>query len=91
MHSPAWPASSRLPIRPPPDDDAQLLWQAIRTLKPDFQRAIYLRYFLDMPESEMAEALDVAAGTVKSRLHRALEALRATIQRDFPDLKDASL
>jgi RNA polymerase sigma-70 factor, ECF subfamily len=85
--------SRQLPATDPPPtkDDSQLLWQAVQRLKPDFQRAIYLRYFLEMPEAEMAEALDVAAGTVKSRLHRALEALRAVIERDYPDLKDAML
>ena len=41
----------------PVGDDPGLLWQAVRRLKPDFQRAIYLRYFLDMPEAEMAAAL----------------------------------
>jgi RNA polymerase sigma-70 factor (ECF subfamily) len=72
---------------PPSPDDSRLLWQAVRKLKPDFQRAIYLRYFLEMPEGEMAQALNVAAGTVKSRLHRALAALRDVIDRDFPELK----
>jgi RNA polymerase sigma-70 factor (ECF subfamily) len=73
---------------PPPGDDAQLLWQAVRRLKPDFQRAIYLRYFLELPEAEMAQALGVAPGTVKSRLNRALAALRDVIARDFPELKE---
>jgi len=73
---------------PPGGDDSRLLWQAVRRLKPDFQRAIYLRYFLDLPEAEMAAALGVAPGTVKSRLHRALEALRAVIGREFPELQD---
>jgi RNA polymerase sigma-70 factor (ECF subfamily) len=81
------PSSYPLPIR----DDSQLLWAAIRRLKPQFQAPIYLRFFLGMSEAEMGETLGVAAGTVKSRLHRALEALRAVIERDFPELKDANL
>ncbi|MGH8245368.1 MAG: sigma factor-like helix-turn-helix DNA-binding protein [Gammaproteobacteria bacterium] len=40
-----------------------------------------------MSETEMAQALAVAAGTVKSRLHRALAALRAVIARDYPHLQ----
>ncbi len=68
-------------------DDSQSLWQAVQRLKPDFQQAIYMRYFLDMSESEMAQALSVAAGTVKSRLHRALTALGAVIARDYPHLQ----
>lgn len=66
--------------------DAQALWQAVRRLKHDDQVVIYLRYFLDMPEAEMAGALSVAQGTVKSRLHRALARLREVVQRDFPGL-----
>lgn len=72
-------------------DDPQLIWQAVRRIKPDFQRAIYLRYFLGMSEHEMADALGIEEGTVKSRLHRALDALRAVIESDFPELKDANL
>jgi RNA polymerase sigma-70 factor (ECF subfamily) len=53
-----------------------------------FQEVIYLRYFLDMSESEMAETLDIPAGTVKSRLHRALSKLRGIIERDYPELKE---
>lgn len=66
--------------------DAQALWKAVRRLKHDDQVVIYLRYFLDMPEAEMAGALNVAQGTVKSRLHRALARLRDVVQRDFPGL-----
>jgi RNA polymerase sigma-70 factor (ECF subfamily) len=34
------------------------------------------RYFLDFSESEMADVLGVARGTVKSRLSRAMARLR---------------
>lgn len=65
-------------------DDAHLLWQAIQQLSVTHQQALYLRYFLEMPEEEMAQVLDVAGGTVKSRLYRARVALQAVIQQDFP-------
>jgi len=68
--------------------DAQALWQAVRRLSASDQEVIYLRYFLDMPEAEMAMALNVAQGTVKSRLHRALGRLRDVVQREFPGLKE---
>jgi RNA polymerase sigma-70 factor (ECF subfamily) len=71
-----------------PEDEGQTLWQAVRQMAKPFQEVIYLRYFLDMSESEMAEALDVPAGTVKSRLHRALAKLRGIVERDYPELKD---
>jgi RNA polymerase sigma-70 factor (ECF subfamily) len=47
------------------------------------QRAvIVLRIYLDMPVEDVAEALDVPVGTVKSRLHRAVSALRASLEAD---------
>jgi RNA polymerase sigma-70 factor (ECF subfamily) len=71
-----------------PEDDSQTLWQAVRQMAKPFQEVIYLRYFLDMSESEMAEALEVPTGTVKSRLHRALRKLRGIVERDYPELKE---
>lgn len=68
-------------------DAARLLWRAVRRLGSDDQQCIYLRYFLEMSEREMAETLQVAPGTVKSRLHRALRRLRGVIERDFPELR----
>ena len=76
------------PLTAPIDsDDSQLLWQAIRALKHSDQQVIYMRYFLELPEAEMAQALDVPAGTVKSRLHRALRKLRQIIEAEFPELR----
>ena len=66
---------------------AQTLWQAVRRLGRPDQEVIYLRFFLELPEAEMAAALAVAAGTVKSRLHRALKRLRAVIDEEYPDLR----
>jgi len=71
-----------------PEDDGQALWQAVKKMTRPFQEVIYLRYFLDMSENEMADTLDVPAGTVKSRLHRALRKLRGIIERDYPELKE---
>ncbi|MBN1452995.1 MAG: RNA polymerase sigma factor [Anaerolineales bacterium] len=70
------------------EDNSQALWQAARKMAKPFQEVIYLRYFLDMSENEMANALDVPTGTVKSRLHRALSKLRGIIERDYPELKE---
>lgn len=72
----------------PEADNATELWQAIRRLKPEFQEILYLRYFLEMNEAEAAQILGVAAGTIKSRLHRALNALRVIVSAEFPHLKD---
>ena len=71
-----------------PKDDGQALWQAVKQMAKPFQEVIYLRYFLVMSESEMADTLGIPTGTVKSRLHRALSKLRGIIERDYPELKE---
>jgi len=52
------------------------LADAIAHLKPKRRAAIVLRYYLDLPQREIAEALGVRQGTVKSLLHRGLADLR---------------
>lgn len=69
-------------------DESAQLWQAVQRLGPKAQEVIYLRYFLALSEAETAAALDVPTGTVKSRLHRALQQLRGVIEADFVELKD---
>ncbi len=86
-----WDAESQ-PQPIPPDaatarqGEADALWQAVRRLGRADQEVIYLRYFLEVPVDEVAQALGVAPGTVKSRLHRALGRLRTVIESEFPAL-----
>ena len=65
---------------------AEHLRDAVQTLNRSDQQIVYLRYFLDLSVAETAEALDIAQGTVKSRLSRALEKLKRIIRDDFPAL-----
>jgi RNA polymerase sigma-70 factor (ECF subfamily) len=69
-------------------EQQQRLLAAVSQLTPDQQALIALRYFLELPEAEVAEALKIPRGTVKSRLHRTLVKLREIIQRDYPDLSE---
>jgi RNA polymerase sigma-70 factor (ECF subfamily) len=66
--------------------EAGELWRAVKHLDERDQQIIYMRFFLDLSVAETAEALNIAEGTVKSRLSRALEKLRSVINRDFPML-----
>jgi len=70
------------------DMEARHLWKAVQNLSLPDQQIVYLRYFLDLSVAETAEVLQVAEGTVKSRLSRALEKLRGIIQQDFPVLSE---
>jgi RNA polymerase sigma-70 factor (sigma-E family) len=54
---------------------------------PERQRlAVKLRYYEDMPETEIAKVLGVSIGTVKSTVSRAMAKLRddALLEADFP-------
>jgi RNA polymerase sigma factor (sigma-70 family) len=55
------------------------LMAAIDQLGDEDRRIITLRWFADLSEREMAAVLDVPGGTVKSRLSRAMERLRAVM------------
>ena len=48
---------------------------AIRALSPPLKEVVVLRYFADKTVEEIATALDIPVGTVKSRLHNARETL----------------
>ena len=70
------------------NQDSGQLWKAVRQLNADDQQIIYLRFFLDLSTAEAAQALDVAEGTVKSRLNRAVGRLRVIVKNDFPTLSE---
>lgn len=58
---------------------------ALDQLSPEQRAAVVMRYYLDMSEQEMADALETPAGTVKWRLHAARKRLRGLLQRTLPD------
>jgi RNA polymerase sigma-70 factor (ECF subfamily) len=70
---------------------ANALWQAIRRLSATDQEVIYLRCFLELSVEETAQALQVAPGTVKSRLWRALDRLRRVVEHEFPGLREEAI
>ncbi|MFI5690325.1 SigE family RNA polymerase sigma factor [Kribbella sp. NPDC051586] len=56
-------------------DDSDAVMRALGRLPDDQRTAVVLRYYAHLNEQQMATVLGVAAGTVKSRLSRAVKAL----------------
>jgi RNA polymerase sigma-70 factor (ECF subfamily) len=61
------------------------LERAFRRLDPEQRTAVVLFYYLDLPLPDIAATLRLPVGTVKSRLHRGREALRAALEADSRD------
>ena len=62
------------------DERRRELLDALEELREADREVVGLRYFLDLGEAEMAAALGIAPGTVKSRLARALGRLRVVLE-----------
>lgn len=56
-------------------DDTDAVMRALDRLPSDQRTAVVLRYYAHLSEQQMASVLDIATGTVKSRLSRAVKAL----------------
>jgi RNA polymerase sigma factor (sigma-70 family) len=56
-------------------------WLAIGRLKPERATVIVLRYYADLSHDEIAELLECSAGTVRSRVRRALKDLHRELDR----------
>ena len=59
--------------------DRDQLERGFARLTDDYRTVIALRFYLDLPLADVAHALNVPIGTVKSRLNRALQALQAEL------------
>jgi RNA polymerase sigma-70 factor (sigma-E family) len=57
------------------------LWRAIITLPPRQRAVLVLRYYEDLSEQQIADALGCRPGTVKSQASAALAALRTRVER----------
>jgi RNA polymerase sigma-70 factor (sigma-E family) len=63
------------PSAPQPEQDVEM-WDALGRLSAPRRTVLVLRYYLDLPEAEVAAILGWRVGTVKSATHRALRDLR---------------
>jgi RNA polymerase sigma-70 factor (sigma-E family) len=54
---------------------------ALRTLPARQREALVLRFYADLPEAQIAETMRISRGAVKSHTARAMQALRAILER----------
>lgn len=59
----------------------RMLLDAIERLSPKYRSVLVLREFEDLDYEQIASALDISVGTVKSRLNRAREKLRNLLEK----------
>jgi RNA polymerase sigma factor (sigma-70 family) len=85
------PAEGEADPAPGPEQQLhqQALWDEVMLLDEHHRQVLVLRYLVDMPVEAIAGLLDVPAGTVKSRIHRALGALRKRLTADGKESRQA--
>jgi RNA polymerase sigma-70 factor, ECF subfamily len=62
--------------------DRDQLERGFRRLSIDHRAVVVLHHYLDLTLDEVAEALGVPVGTIRSRLHHAMRGLRAALDAD---------
>ena len=62
-------------------DDADEAWRLLETLGPVQRAAVVMRYYDDLPFSEIAVALGCTEATARSHVFRALASLRGRLDR----------
>lgn len=62
--------------------DRDQLERGFRRLSIDHRAVVVLHHYLDLTVDEIADALAIPPGTVRSRLHYAMRALRAALEAD---------
>jgi RNA polymerase sigma-70 factor (ECF subfamily) len=63
-------------------DDRDQLDRAFRRLTVEQRTVLVFHHYVGLPLAEVAERVGVPLGTVKSRLHHATEAMRASVEAD---------
>ena len=69
------------PFLPPRPEEQDYLLDALDQLSPKQKTALVLKFYADMTEKEIAQAMGVRPGTVKSATSRGLAELRKVIEQ----------
>lgn len=75
------PRGERTSPPPPEPGDRDELWTSLRSLPPRQRAAVVLRFYEDLSEAQVADAMGCPVGTVKSLVSRGLERLRTEVTR----------
>jgi len=67
---------------PGPSGDRTAVLDALAALPQRQREALVLRFWLDLPFEQIAEAMGVASGTAKSQVSRGLKALAVTLDEE---------
>jgi RNA polymerase sigma-70 factor (sigma-E family) len=68
------------PLRVVTDPELDETWVALARLSPRRRAALVLRFYADLPEAEIADALGCRPATVRSLVHRGLQQLRELLE-----------
>jgi len=81
-------AGANFPFADAPNEDrAQVVREAVLTLPTKYRESLTLYYFHEMDIPAAARTLNLPEGTVKARLFRGREMLRAKLERRLTDLR----
>jgi RNA polymerase sigma factor (sigma-70 family) len=76
-HRPDRPIAVLPPVMP---DDLSPVWLAMAELPERQRHALVLRFYLDLPDDQIATLLDARPGTVRSLISRGLAALKEVVE-----------
>src|SRR2546427_3326919 len=64
--------------------ERDLVIRALHRLPPRQRECLVLRYYADLSEAQIAEAMGISTGAVKSHASRGMSALRAALLQERP-------
>lgn len=76
--------AQEVPMTPPTDDRIDAARETISALEPLQREILDLRFAQGLSYAEMAEALNIPIGTVRSRLHHAIAEVRHRLDSENP-------
>ncbi len=65
----------------PAGQNIEKVWDAVKSLNPEQSQVISMRFAAGLSYAQIAQALGIPVGTVRSRLHRGLKDIRGRIGR----------